>query len=95
MAASTLAFPGVGAACAWGKKGQLASSCSLQTACCHALSLAGTDSLSSEDWKEKAETACRVMASLLSSPALPLLPPALWAKAAVLSEGWECVSDRA
>lgn len=54
------------------RRGQLASSCSLQTACCHELSLAGTDSLSIEDWKEKAGTSCGVMASLLSSQALPL-----------------------
>jgi hypothetical protein len=71
MAASTLPSPGGGAACAWSEKGQLASSCSLQTACCHELSLAGIDSLSSEDWKEKAGTSGRVMARLLSSQVLP------------------------
>lgn len=72
MAASTPASPGGGAACAWSEKGQLASSCSLQIACCHKLSLAGTDSLSSEDWKEKAGTSDREMTRLLSSQALPL-----------------------
>lgn len=50
----------------------MASSCSLQTACCHELSLAGTDSLSSEVWKEEAGTSDGEMTCLLSSQALPL-----------------------
>lgn len=93
MVASALAFPGGGAACVWSKEGRLASSYPLQTACCHELSLAGTNSLSSEDWKEKAGMSCGVMALEPGPPSL--LPPAWSAKVLVLFEGRESVSERA